>query len=250
MNVSGTAPLGSASHATRPSSLTSHARPATRRASAARRSAPLVEGRGDQGGIGAGGDQLGGDPEGLRRHVRVAERARVGVDRGEEVRRDAGGERQAETPPGAGRPSRPWRPPPVSIQFTWPYTAVVGVVVDVDDRRGRRPAPDRSGLRSDRGSDSRSAPPRRAAPSTAGQDAIALDPGQEAERARRRVRAAVRHRPAARPQRRAERQQRAEHVGVGMDVAEHERPCRARAAKRRQAPSGGTVAPSLLVLHA
>ena len=56
-----------------------------------------------------------------------------------------------------------------------------------------------------------------------GEAPVALDAGQEAERSRRGVRAAVRHAPAPALEGEAERQERAEHVGVRMDVPQHER---------------------------
>ena len=75
-----------------------------------------------------------------------------------------------------------------------------------------------------RDSDSRSAPPRRTRPSTPSSTAVALDAGQEtraspARDAGRRTPRSSRAPPAPSPS----AEQRAEHVGVGMDVAEHER---------------------------
>ena len=60
------------------------------------RGTPLVEPVGDQRGLGAEGGQLARDAERPRRRVRVAEGARVGVDRGEQVDRDGRRDRQIE----------------------------------------------------------------------------------------------------------------------------------------------------------
>ena len=174
----------------------------------------------DEGWLGARGDQVGGDSKGLGRDVGVAERAGIHVDRREEVGRDAGLDRQPECDDQrvdhlARRGGSGIDPVQGAV------AAVVRVVIDVDDGPGM----------SARAVDQPLGPVRVRAVGQHRHVKHAIDPGQllvpvgagqERQYLRHRVRAAVHYRPSGVLERAPQRQERSQHVGVGMDMAEHE----------------------------
>ena len=120
--------------------------------------------------------------------------------------------------------------------------AVVGMVIDVDDGRAGRArlleqalgAGGIGTVREDHHVER---------PLDGRQDAIAIDSGKEREHVRRRVWPSRGHREATSGQHLVDRQQRAQHVGVGMDVAQHQGPA-ARLGQRHQDVRRDPHAPS------
>ena len=223
-----------ASHAIAPVLADLDAAQQPRRAvSSASGGAPLVEPVGDERGLGAGRGELA--PRCGRCAASCSSsgtsRCRCGSPcRGSSaiVRR----ERQPERASGARRSSPRWRPRTGSIQFTVPVAPVVRMMVDVEHPAAAARARPRAAPRCGPGSGQsvrtmtsngprapcvhtcqRSAPGRKASTSGTGCGPAVASPRQPA---------ALERQPQA--------EQRAEHVAVRMDVAEHE----GRAARPRE----------------